>query len=179
MRLLLCTGGCRSGKSEFARQWAEERSSARVFMATAYSSGDPEMLARIARHQSVRKNGWLTYEAASGPWTEPERLVAEAANMGDALLFDCLTLWTSLCLENNLDMESTLVLTDRLLASFRRCGRNVALVSNEVGMGLVPDTVLGRKFRDTAGLVNQRAAAVADTVVFMVSGLPLFVKGNG
>lgn len=179
MRLLLCTGGCRSGKSEFARQWAEERSPVRVFMATAYSSGDPEMLARIARHQAARKNGWLTCEAASGPWTEPERLVAEAADMGGVLLFDCLTLWTSLCLENNLDMESTLALTDRLLASFRRCGRSVALVSNEVGMGLVPDTARGREFRDTAGLVNQRAAAVADAVVFMVSGLPLFVKGTG
>lgn len=176
--MLLCTGGCRSGKSEFARQWIEARGSRRVYIATAYAAEDDEMLRRIKRHQDARGKGWVTREAASGPWAGPEVLVAEAAAMGDALLFDCLTLWTSLCLENGCDERAVLALTDRLLDSFHGCGKPVALVTNELGMGLVPATPLGRQFRDIAGLVNQKAAAAAETVVFMVSGLPLFIKGN-
>jgi adenosylcobinamide kinase/adenosylcobinamide-phosphate guanylyltransferase len=176
--MLLCTGGCRSGKSEFARQWAEFRAPARVYMASAHAGGDEEMRHRIARHQASRGNGWVTYEAASNRWAEPERLVAEAAALGDVLLFDCLTLWTSLCLEKGCDEAAALGLTSRLLGSFRVCGKPVALVANEVGMGLVPENALGRRFRDMAGLVNQKAAACADTVIFMVSGLPLYVKGR-
>ncbi|MDL2210342.1 bifunctional adenosylcobinamide kinase/adenosylcobinamide-phosphate guanylyltransferase [Desulfovibrio sp. OttesenSCG-928-O18] len=175
--MLLCTGGCRSGKSEFARQWAETQSETRVFVATAYA-GDAEMAQRIERHQDARGRGWVTYEAASGPWGDPEIWVAEAAGMGGVLLFDCLTLWTSLCLEGGYGEVGTLALTDRLLAALADCGRPVALVSNELGMGLVPDNALGRLFRDVAGLVNQKAAARADTVVFMVSGLPLYLKGT-
>ncbi|SBV97970.1 Bifunctional adenosylcobalamin biosynthesis protein CobP [uncultured delta proteobacterium] len=176
--MLVCTGGCRSGKSEFARQWAESRAALRVYMATAYDGGDEEMHRRIARHQASRGEGWATYEVASGPWETPERLAASASAMGDVLLFDCLTLWTSLCLEKGYDEAGTLALTTRLLTSLRECGKPVVLVTNEVGMGLVPENALGRQFRDMAGLVNQRAALVADTMVFMVSGLPLYVKGN-
>lgn len=175
--MLLCTGGCRSGKSEFARQWVETRGEKRVFLATAYA-GDAEMARRIERHQEARGPGWATCEVASGLWREPEKLVGEAAGMGDALLFDCLTLWTALCLEGGYGEARTLALTDRLLAALAGCGRPVALVSNEVGMGLVPDNALGRLFRDVAGLVNQRTAAKAATVVFMVSGLPLYIKGT-
>ncbi|MCC8194822.1 MAG: bifunctional adenosylcobinamide kinase/adenosylcobinamide-phosphate guanylyltransferase [Deltaproteobacteria bacterium] len=176
--MLLCTGGCRSGKSDYARRWAEERGRARVYMASAYVSGDDEMRRRIARHRQARGEGWKTYEAAAGPWTEPEAMVAEAAALGDVLLFDCLTLWTSLCLEKGLGEDAVLGLSERLLEALRDCGKAVVLVTNEVGMGLVPDNALGRTFRDTAGLVNQKAAAYADTVIFMVSGLPLCVKGG-
>ena len=176
--MLLCTGGSRSGKSAFAQQWAEAQALSRVYVATAYTGDDAEMLGRIARHQASRGKGWVTYEAASGPWAEPERLVAEASAMGDVLLFDCLTLWTALCLEKGFDEAAALTLTSRLLEAFRRCGKPVALVTNEVGMGLVPENPLGRAFRDLAGLVNQKAAAEADTVIFMVSGLPLYVKGT-
>lgn len=176
--MLLCTGGCRSGKSSYAQAWVEARGKNRVYIATAYTSEDPEMRQRIARHQVSRGEGWRTLEAAPALWAEPEGLAAEAAALGDALLFDCLTLWTSLCLEKKLDETATLGLATRLLKSFNACGKPVALVSNEVGMGLVPDNALGRRFRDLAGLVNQTAARHADTVIFMVSGLPLFVKGS-
>ena len=174
--LLLCTGGCRSGKSEYARQWAEKQGIARVYMASAYISGDEEMQLRIARHQASRGQGWVTYEAASGPWENPELLVAEASSLGSVLLFDCLTLWTSLCLEKKLDETATLTLTSRLLEALCACGKPVAIVTNEIGMGLVPENPLGRAFRDIVGLVNQKAADTADTVIFMVSGIPLFVK---
>ena len=147
-----------------------------MFLATAYA-GDAEMAQRVERHKEARGAGWATYEVASGPWGEPEKWVGEAAGMGDVLLFDCLTLWTSLCLEGGGEV-GTLALTDRLLDALAGCGRPVALVSNEVGMGLVPDNALGRLFRDVAGLANQKAAAKADTVVFMVSGLPLYIKGR-
>ncbi len=177
--ILFCTGGCRSGKSHFAKRWAEDQGERRVYIATAYSgSGDEEMARRIERHQRERGQGWTTYEVADGPWNEPERLAAEAASRGDVLLFDCLTLWTSLCLERGCEVEDILYLALRLVAALRATGKPVAMVGNEVGMGLVPDTPLGRRFRDAAGLVNQRVAAGADTVVFMVSGLPLHVKGK-
>ena len=175
--MILCTGGCRSGKSAFAQQWVEGRAERRVYVAAAYS-GDDEMAARIARHRSVRGTGWNTLEIAAANWHEPEQWAEEAARLGDAVLFDCLTLWTSLCLERGLGEEHTLALTGRLLHSLRACGKPVALVTNEVGMGLVPDNPLGRHFRDIAGLVNQKAATVADTVAFLVSGLPLYVKGG-
>jgi Adenosyl cobinamide kinase/adenosyl cobinamide phosphate guanylyltransferase len=147
-------------------------------MASAYTSDDEEMRLRIARHQASRGHGWVTCEAASGPWENPEQLVAEASSLGDVLLFDCLTLWTSLCLEKGLDEKATMALTSRLLKALRTCGKPVAIVTNEVGMGLVPDNPLGRIFRDMVGLVNQKAAATADTVIFMVCGLPLFVKNR-
>ena len=175
--MLLCTGGCRSGKSDYARNWAEQQGATRVYMASAYISDDTEMRLRIARHQASRGEGWLTYEVASGSWTDPEQLVAEACALGDVLLFDCLTLWTALCLEHGYDEAHTLNITGRLLGALHGCGKPVVLVTNEVGMGLVPDNALGRTFRDTAGLVNQKAATFADAVVFMVSGLPLVVKG--
>ena len=175
---LFCTGGCRSGKSEFARRWAEERGERRVYVASAYTGNDAEMARRIERHQVERGKGWATYEAAVGSWNEPERLVDQVASMGDVLLFDCLTLWTSLCLERGYGDEKILSLASRLFTAFHATGKPVVMVSNEVGMGLVPDNPLGRRFRDTAGLVNQRAAVGADVVVFMVSGLPLYVKGK-
>lgn len=135
---------------------------------------------RIARHRAERGEGWKTFEAAEHPlWDAPEIWVAEAASLGDALLFDCLTLWTAFCLEKGCDEAALLALARRLLVAFGACGKPVALVTNEVGMGLVPGNALGRAFRDTAGLVNQEAAKIAASVVFMVCGLPLYVKGRG
>lgn len=175
--MLLCSGGCRSGKSEFAKQWAEERGEKRVYLATAYCDGDPEMDDRIAKHRAGRGDGWQTFELALSPdWNEPEVWVKKAAALGDVLLFDCLTLWTSLCLEKGYEEKELLALTKRLLNALGGCGKPVAIVTNEVGMGLVPDHPLGRAFRDMAGLVNQEAGRVAGTVVFMVCGLPLYIK---
>lgn len=178
--MLLCSGGCRSGKSAFAKQWAEEHGQNRIYLATAYRDGDLEMDDRIVKHRAARGRGWQTFEVAASPdWAEPESWVKRVVALGDVLLFDCLTLWTSLCLEKGYREKDLLALTDRLLNTLNGCGKPVALVTNEVGMGLVPDTALGRAFRDMAGLVNQEAGKIADTVVFMVSGLPLYVKGNG
>lgn len=180
--MILCTGGCRSGKSSFAQKWVEERAARRVYVAAAYV-GDHEMALRIARHQAQRGEGWSTLEIASGPeagiWNEPDRWVPEAVAMGDAILFDCLTLWTGLCLERGLAETATVDCAARMLEGLRGSGRPVAIVTNEVGMGLVPDNALGRRFRDIVGLVNQKAASLADTVVFMVSGLPLYLKKSG
>ncbi len=177
--MLLCTGGCRSGKSEFARRWAESQGAGWVYIATArVSPDDGEMRRRVERHRAARGEGWAVLEAAAGHWREPEQLAARASAMGTVLLFDCLTLWTALCLENGLDTAQTLELAGRLFDALRGTGKPVALVTNEVGMGIVPENALARRFRDLAGLVNQKAAASADTVVFMVSGLPLYVKGT-
>lgn len=173
--MLLVTGGCRSGKSDFARRWVEEQGRRFCFIATAYVT-DAEMAARIERHQNSRGEGWFNFEAASADVERPELWVPPLVAEADALLFDCLTLWTSLCMERGHDETALLALTKRLLHAFASSGKPVALVSNELGMGLVPDSPLGRSFRDMAGLVNQIAARQADEVVFMVSGLPLFIK---
>lgn len=175
--MLVCSGGCRSGKSEFARQWAEKRGERRVYVATAYVC-DAEMERRIDRHKDARGPGWSTLEIADKRWARPEDWAPEACAMGDVILFDCLTLWTSLCLERGLDEAGTLALTDRLLDVLARCGRPAVLVTNELGMGLVPDNAPARNFRDVAGLVNQRAGSAAEALVFMVCGQPLYVKGK-
>jgi adenosylcobinamide kinase/adenosylcobinamide-phosphate guanylyltransferase len=138
--MLLCSDGFRSGKREFAKRWVEARGIYRVYLATAYCSGDAEMDERIAKHRAARGECWQTFEVAASPdWAEPELWVEKAVSLGDALLFDCLTLWTSLCMEKGYSEEKLLALTKRLLAALNGCGKPVALVTNEVGMGLVPD----------------------------------------
>ena len=186
--MLLCTGGCRSGKSAYAQKWVEERAANRLYIATAYAC-DEEMATRIARHRNDRGEGWTTLETDGELWREPELLFRAVEDRFDvhaqtvhgcegALLFDCLTLWTSRCFEKNLSESAILALAERLFAALVKGGRPVAVVTNEVGMGLVPPSPQNRAWRDTLGRVNQIAAAKADAVVLMVSGLPLFVKGG-
>ncbi|GHV54153.1 adenosylcobinamide kinase/adenosylcobinamide phosphate guanyltransferase [Deltaproteobacteria bacterium] len=179
--MLLVTGGCRSGKSSFAREWAEKQADRLgkkpVYLATAYVV-DEEMRSRIQRHRDDRGDRWRSVDVASLAWDKPEIWVPEAASQGPVLLFDCLTLWTSLCLEKKFTEEETLSLTQRLLAQLRQGSNAVALVANEVGLGLVPENAASRLFRDVAGRVNQLVAANADTVVLMISGLPLTLKGG-
>ena len=176
--MLLCTGGSRSGKSSYAQQWAESRAASRLFIATAYAC-DGEMAERIDRHRKVRGHGWSTLEISSVLWKEPENMLSavEAFSPG-VILFDCLTLYTSLCLCEGFSEEETLAKTRRLFATLRAVHCPVAVVTNEVGMGLVPTTAEGRAWRDTLGRVNQFAAAEADSVVFLVSGIPLVIKGQ-
>ena len=173
--ILFCSGGCRSGKSAYAQAWIEARSAHPVYIATAYIS-DAEMAERVKKHQAARGGHWRCLEPLPPAWMDPEGIIAQAAALGDGILFDCLTLWVSACLDLRCADSAILGLAERMAGALRRTGLPVALVSNELGMGLVPEHALSRYFRDIAGLVNQRMAACADEAVFLVSGLPLVLK---
>lgn len=166
----LVLGGARSGKSRFAERLARESGLARVYLATA-TAGDDEMRARIAHHRAQRGEDWRTVE-------EPLALVdalSREAGEGCVVLVDCLTLWLSNLMHASHDIEAEI----KALAEWLRDTRHpVLLVSNEVGLGLVPETPLGRDFRDAQGRLNQAIAAVVPNVVFVAAGLPLWLKRN-
>lgn len=165
--LVLVLGGARSGKSRFAEGEVERRPAPWAYIATA-ELRDAEMEARIALHRARRGAGWQTHEA-------PLDLAGCLAALppDQPVLVDCLTLWLTnhLLAEHDLDAEAAR-LEAALLA---RPGLSVC-VANEVGFGIVPDNALARRFRDAAGLTNQRLARAARKVVLVVAGLPLTVK---
>lgn len=163
----LVLGGARSGKSAHAERLCE-RAAARLYLATA-EAGDDEMAERIRRHRARRGPAWTTVEepvelaAALGRYAAPDRPV----------LVDCLTLWLSNVMAAGRDVGAE---RERLVGALAATAGPVVLVSNEVGLGLVPETPLGRAFRDEAGRLNQAVAAVAGRVVFVAAGIPLTLK---
>jgi adenosylcobinamide kinase/adenosylcobinamide-phosphate guanylyltransferase len=168
--ITLVLGGARSGKSRYAEQLVEPAAPSGTFCATA-EAGDAEMAERIAAHRARRGPFWRTIET---PLALAPAIAAEAA-AERPILVDCLTLWLSnlLLAGKQPDPEAGL-----LCAALREAAGPIVLVSNEVGMGLVPETSLGRNFRDAAGRLNQEIAALADRVVFVAAGLPLVLKGS-
>jgi len=167
--LVLVLGGARSGKSAFAEKLAIESGLEAVYMATA-EAGDAEMAERILAHRTRRGATWRTVEVRD----DLEGALEREATEGTAVLVDCLTLWLSNLMLAGSDVEASgaaLAETAGRLPGLR------VFVSNEVGLGLVPDTPLGRRFRDAQGRLNQTMATVADRVVFMAAGLPLALKG--
>ena len=176
-RLTLVLGGARAGKSSYAQRLASEGDRV-LFVATA-EAGDPDMAERIAAHRRDRPADWDTLE-------EPVDLVGAlsgAANRYDTVLLDCLTLWVSNMLLRSTDAErsntSILAETEWLLDVYRRGNASWVVVSNEVGLGVVAPTRLGRLFADELGRVNQLVAAAADDVYFMAAGLPMALKSSG
>ena len=160
-------GGARSGKSHYAEALITRLTPPWVYVATAQAFDD-EMRARIAEHRARRAAGWRTFEA-------PLALADALRDAGDApVLVDCLTLWLSNLLLADADLDAAEATLD---AALGRAAPTV-LVSNEVGLGIVPDNALARRFRDRAGRLHQRLAARADRVALTVAGLPLFVKGG-
>ncbi|TIT02914.1 bifunctional adenosylcobinamide kinase/adenosylcobinamide-phosphate guanylyltransferase [Mesorhizobium sp.] len=165
--LTLVIGGARSGKSAHAERLVTACPAPWTYIATAQAYDD-EMRERIALHRSRRGDGWTTIDA-------PLDLVGaiEALPDGRPVLIDCLTLWLTnhMLAEHDFDAEG-----QRLADVLSRPRGPWFVVSNEVGQGIVPDNALARRFRDAAGRLNQQVAAIADTVLLMVAGLPLRVK---
>jgi adenosylcobinamide kinase/adenosylcobinamide-phosphate guanylyltransferase len=183
MTRTLILGGARSGKSAFAERLAIDTGKDVVYLATA-NAGDTEMAARIAHHRTSRPPEWTTVEEplALGNqllrWSTPERLI----------LVDCLTLWLSnlffhgdaaypevgeTILPAHFDEQQ-----DMLASALGRCSGDVILVSNEIGLGLMPMGAISRRFMDEQGRLNQAMAAICDRAVFVAAGLPLYLKGG-
>lgn len=170
MTALLVLGGARSGKSRLAEAIVMRSGLGRTYLATA-TAGDAEMMARIAEHRSRRDGqGWETVE-------EPMALEAALrarAGEGTAILVDCLTLWLSNIMLSGADVDRR---TKELSGTLADLPGLTVFVSNEVGLGLIPETPLGRRFRDAQGRLNQAIAAAADRVLFVAAGLPIAIKG--
>ncbi|MCL6634180.1 MAG: bifunctional adenosylcobinamide kinase/adenosylcobinamide-phosphate guanylyltransferase [Peptococcaceae bacterium] len=178
-KLILVLGGSRSGKSRFAEQMAGRLGGRVVYIATA-AVRDGEMAERVRLHRARRPRWWETVE-------EEKNIlgVLGQAGRGDVFLLDCVTLWlTNLLLDEDIpspgagraEKEAYIVEQAMRLADTVHTGAHLILVSNEVGLGLVPEYPLGRAFRDLAGKVNQELAARADQVFFTVAGIPLEIK---
>ncbi|MEN3949984.1 bifunctional adenosylcobinamide kinase/adenosylcobinamide-phosphate guanylyltransferase [Iodidimonas sp. SYSU 1G8] len=164
----LILGGARSGKTRRALALADAMPSP-IYLATA-EARDGEMTDRIARHRAERGPHWRTVEEP----LELAQVLRRETRPERALLVDCLTLWLSNLMEAGRDIEAE---TRRLVQALADCPGRVILVSNEVGLGLVPETPLGRAFRDAQGRLNQAVAARVSTVEFIAAGLPLRLKG--
>ena len=176
-RLTLVLGGVRAGKSRYAQELARE--GGRVLYVATAEARDEEMAARIAAHRAERPAAWSTLE-------EPIDLVTSLAPRlqdFDTVLIDCLTLWVSNLLLQDPDNEakSSVIQAQarRLIELYERFQASWIVVSNEVGLGVIPATRLGRDYADALGRVNQLFAAAADEVIVMFAGLPMNLKARG
>jgi adenosylcobinamide kinase/adenosylcobinamide-phosphate guanylyltransferase len=161
----LVLGGARSGKSAYAERLITALPPPWIYCATGVAF-DSEMRERIAHHRARRGPGWQTIE-------EPRGIAPLIQSSASPMLVDCLTLWlTNLMLEQR-DIETE---TAKLIDAARAARAPIVFVSNEVGLGIVPDNALARAFRDHAGRLNQAVAATASRVVFMIAGLPMVLK---
>jgi adenosylcobinamide kinase/adenosylcobinamide-phosphate guanylyltransferase len=165
--LTLVLGGARSGKSRHAETLIEALPAPWTYIATAQAY-DEEMRARIAEHRARRSPDWRTIDV---PMALPEAL--RAVPPGRPVLVDCLTLWLTNLILAERDIA---IATGDLMLACREAQGPIVLVSNEVGLGIVPENALARRFRDEAGRLHQRLASQAERVVFMVAGLPMQVK---
>ncbi len=167
--LTLVLGGARSGKSRFAEGLVTGTGLQRVYVATA-EAWDDEMRARIAHHRADRGEGWLTVDA---PLDLAGAIAAHRAPRS-AILVDCLTLWLTNVMLAERDVEAE---EGRLIEALSLATAPVVCVSNETGLGIVPDNALARRFRDAQGRLNQAVARAATRVDFLAAGLPLRLKG--
>jgi len=174
--MTLILGGARSGKSSFAEQIARESEKSVLFIATA-TAGDSEMAERIRNHQTSRPAGWKTLELPRGIGSNLTQPVAEV------VIVDCITLLVSNILvslpektHDEVVIDKIRIEVDELIAAQIRLGGQWLIVSNEVGMGLVPPYPLGRIYRDALGWANQALARAAQRVIFMVAGIPMVIK---
>lgn len=177
-KIILITGGARSGKSSFALELAESLSSRRLFLATCPKVA-PEMSERVERHQQERKGrGWVTIETE----TSLAEVLTEQIAGFDVVLLDCITLWVNNLLFSRKDQETTLndrrisVLCNEWLEAAGTFSGTLICVTNEVGLGIVPDNPLARRYRDMVGTCNQLIGRTANEVILVSCGIPLFLK---
>ncbi|MFQ6044056.1 MAG: bifunctional adenosylcobinamide kinase/adenosylcobinamide-phosphate guanylyltransferase [Candidatus Poribacteria bacterium] len=180
MSLILITGGARSGKSRYAVELAKQKSGKVAFIATAIA-GDEEMTQRIRMHQSARPTDWTTIEES----INVAQSIADVVSNHDIIIVDCLTLLiTNLVFEppyqgeiDDEKEEKIYAAVEQIIETTKNIEATVIVISNELGMGLVPEDALARRFRDIAGRANQLMAEAADEVYVCISGIPMRIKG--
>jgi|SRR3990172_274648 len=170
-KIYFITGGARSGKSAFAEQLADGLSGKRAYIATAQAL-DPEMVRRIEHHRKQRGTTWDTFEE---PLAVPD-LLRKLNGRYQAALLDCLTLWLSNIMAHSEGDGDITAPSEDLVEAVKSFDSACIVVSNEVGLGIVPDNPLARRFRDCAGVLNQKMAKIADEAYFMASGIPMRIK---
>ena len=174
-KLILVTGGARSGKSRFAEKLAREGGEKRFYIATA-PVFDAEMAERVARHKALRaRDNWQTIEEE----TDLASALSHAAEQGaETILVDCLTLWINNLLfrDEQLSEEAFAQVCGKVLDRARETPAQVVMVISEVGLGLVPENALSRRFRDLSGRCAQLTAERADEVYFLIAGIPQRIK---
>ncbi len=169
--LSFITGGARSGKSSFAETLANRAPGRRAYIATAQAL-DEEMAARIKKHREDRGTSWDTFEE---PLAVAD-LLARLTGSYNVVLLDCLTLWLSNVISHTEGDEAVHSRADGLIRAIKAFDGLCICVSNEVGLGIVPDNPLARRYRDLAGILNQRVAKAADEVYLITAGIPLRIK---
>lgn len=182
-KIILVTGGARSGKSTFAEKIALKENSGAAYIATAQVLDD-EMRFRVDLHQKRRPANWETFEA---PFAA-DKAIEQASKEYNTILFDCLTIYLSniICSMSQTELLDEKLVNDRVLSAVdslikaaikvRTDGKKIIFVTNEVGAGIVPENHLARLYRDVSGLANQRIAAVADNVIAVVAGIAVDIK---
>lgn len=173
-KLILITGGARSGKSCFAQKSADAMKGRKVFLATAQAL-DEEMKSRIEKHKKERPSGWDTIEETQ----YLNSVIKDCNGKHEVVLIDCLTMWIFNLLEHRGYNESEILKEVRtLIANCKKIQSTVIIVSNEVGSGIVPANRLSRQFRDILGKANQEVASIADEVYLVTAGIPLKLKSG-
>jgi len=168
---ILVLGGARSGKTALAERIATHKSAAPAYLATAEALDD-EMMERVSAHQKSREGRFTTIEEP----LELSQAIFAAAQAHDVILVDCLTLWITNLLSMERDVADEIDMLVEILEGIETA--RVILVSNEVGLGIVPDNALARTFRDLTGAAHQELAGICEHVYFVVAGLPVVVKGE-
>lgn len=168
-RIVFITGGARSGKSRYAQDLALQLSQQPVYVATA-RKWDAEFQQRIQRHQNDRDERWTSIEE--------EKHISQLALQDKVVVIDCVTLWlTNFFIDNKYDIDQCLAECKQEIGQLQQQAGTFIIISNEIGMGVHAETEIGRKFTDLQGWMNQYIAAIADKVVFMVSGIAMEIKG--
>ncbi len=171
MSSILFIGGTRSGKSRLAETWAEHQGPKRLYVATTRIE-DEETKQRVLNHQARRKQGWQCLEA---PYLTPSQLNTSNVNV---VLIDCLSMWLNNHMAKGYDDNSIWELIENLAKHISNFTSPVAIVSNEIGLGMVPMSELARRYRDMHGQMNQAIAQACQNVLFVSCGLPLALKGQ-
>ncbi|PJB78704.1 MAG: bifunctional adenosylcobinamide kinase/adenosylcobinamide-phosphate guanylyltransferase [Candidatus Aquicultor secundus] len=171
--VILFLGGARSGKSALAEKIVSGYNEV-AYVATAEAI-DEEMVERIKNHQDSRPSEWVTFEV-DGKLADT---LSQACQKADAVIVDCLTIYIARRMEQTVDDEQIITEVIEAVSEARQSGKTVAFVSNEVGMGLVPKYPVGRRYRDLLGKANQKAAELADKVLFTIAGIPVDIKALG
>lgn len=171
-KIIFVTGGARSGKSSFAMAEASRINGKKAYIATAEAL-DEEMRQRIENHKRQRSDEWVTYE-------EPIKIadvIKKIEGKYSVIVIDCLTLWLSNIMHAGLNIKTEI---EYLISSLLTLHlSSMYIVSNEVGMGIVPENEMARRFRDMAGVLNQKMAEVSDKVYMVVAGIPIKIKDKG